>query len=206
MTSSDKFDEKAKQQSARKEQALPEQSNESSYWVETRWGGSEDMPSVSRTREIISELAVKDHEHPDTWMTHAASEWTLILDQSGSAVLTKVHEEFKKEDARHMLDVNTERALNLWTRFSVGGQEAVWDEPWSVGYPKISDDELKDRRAEAEASLLAMNRTFYDSLGAERADVACKSSECSRGAIEYSVFCRVHHYENLRKCSCPFSH
>lgn len=48
-------------------------------------------------------------------------------------------------------------------------------------------------------------RNFYDSLGSERPDVPCKSHACQRGAVKYSVFCRTHHFEMIRKMPCPFS-
>ncbi|MCG8519199.1 MAG: hypothetical protein MI794_14515 [Pseudomonadales bacterium] len=49
-----------------------------------------------------------------------------------------------------------------------------------------------------------MDRDFYDSLGPEREEVHCRSDQCQRGAIEGSVFCKVHHFEMMQKKACPF--
>lgn len=49
---------------------------------------------------------------------------------------------------------------------------------------------------------LALN--FYRDLGDERSDVKCQHEGCMNGAIEYSVLCRRHHYEMIRKEPCPF--
>lgn len=49
------------------------------------------------------------------------------------------------------------------------------------------------------------DRDFYDCLGQERLDQPCKNSTCQRGAIEGSVFCKVHHFEMIQHKPCPFS-
>jgi len=53
---------------------------------------------------------------------------------------------------------------------------------------------------------LQLDRKFYDSLGIERTDSRCRHDECTRGTIEFSVFCRVHHFEQITKKPCPFQH
>lgn len=50
------------------------------------------------------------------------------------------------------------------------------------------------------------DREFYDSLGPERADVPCRESGCTRGAVSYSVLCRPHHFENVQRKVSPFQH
>ncbi|ACA88133.1 DUF7716 domain-containing protein [Shewanella woodyi] len=50
-----------------------------------------------------------------------------------------------------------------------------------------------------------LDRDFYDSLGEERPNTPCKREDCSRGAVKYSVLCRVHHFEMIHKRPCPFS-
>ena len=45
---------------------------------------------------------------------------------------------------------------------------------------------------------------FFDSLGAERAETSCQADGCDRGAIPFSVFCRRHHFEQIKKRRCPF--
>lgn len=57
----------------------------------------------------------------------------------------------------------------------------------------------------AEEARLNEQRAFYECLGEERSTVSCRHQDCGRGAIELSVFCRVHHFENVRRIPCPFS-
>lgn len=54
-------------------------------------------------------------------------------------------------------------------------------------------------------AMLLYDRTFYDSLGEERAEVACSEAGCKRGAINFSVMCKVHHFEQIRRRPCPFN-
>jgi hypothetical protein len=49
-----------------------------------------------------------------------------------------------------------------------------------------------------------LDREFFDALGEERHGEPCRSEGCARGAIQQSVFCRIHHYEMIRKEPCPF--
>jgi hypothetical protein len=50
-----------------------------------------------------------------------------------------------------------------------------------------------------------LDLAFYESLGDERGEVACREPGCNRGAIHLSVFCRVHHFESVKKEKCPFT-
>ena len=55
------------------------------YFVQTRWGGSERAPTVERLREVLTELERPDPEHPDVWLTHESG-WTLSVYGSGLLV------------------------------------------------------------------------------------------------------------------------
>lgn len=57
----------------------------------------------------------------------------------------------------------------------------------------------------AEAGIRNLEREFYDSLGPENDANPCRSPGCARGAIQYSVLCRSHHFESIRKTSCLFN-
>lgn len=52
----------------------------------------------------------------------------------------------------------------------------------------------------------SLDRKFYDSLGPERADVPCREPACTRGAVAYSVLCRPHHFESIKRKVSPFQH
>jgi len=47
-------------------------------------------------------------------------------------------------------------------------------------------------------------RGFYQMLGAERAQLKCRHKGCERGTVELSIFCRRHHFEQIRGYPCPF--
>jgi hypothetical protein len=55
-----------------------------------------------------------------------------------------------------------------------------------------------------EESQKQMDREFYEILGPERTGQSCKTDGCNRGAIEHSLFCRVHHFEMVKRRLCPF--
>ena len=168
--------------------------------VTTRWGRDDIEPTAERLREIIAELGEADPEHPDAWMTHEASGWTLALDEAGFARLG----DSEGESERHLIGVTPERGLALWLAFAANGPDAVANESWAAG--SFPPEILAARVAEAEAASEQSERAFYDSLGAERAAVPCRAPGCGRGAIIYSVFCRTHHCEQLWKRPCRFSH
>jgi hypothetical protein len=55
-----------------------------------------------------------------------------------------------------------------------------------------------------EQALLKMDRDFYDSIGAESSEMRCRREGCHRGTVNLSVFCRKHHFENVKLRPCPF--
>lgn len=171
-----------------------------SFFVETRWGGSEASPSVERMRAILAELDVPDMEHPDTWLTHESG-WTLSADENGRVVLEHLE---ATEPSRHMRDVPRERVLELWLLLAAGNIDEVQRAPWQPGAGNVPRTE--DERAEIAAAVLARDRSFYDSLGPERDNERCRAPQCSRGAVHASLFCRVHQFENATRKPCPFSH
>jgi hypothetical protein len=171
------------------------------FFVETRWGGSEGSPSEERMRAILQELDVPDDEHPDTWLTHESG-WTLIADQSGRIVLENVDE--SSAPPCHMLDVPRARMLELWLQLAAGNIGEIKRAPWRPGDGRAPMTEAQ--KAERDAALLAHDRQFYDSLGQERDEPRCASPQCARGAVQASLFCRLHQFENAMRKPCPFSH
>jgi hypothetical protein len=63
------------------------------------------------------------------------------------------------------------------------------------GFKPLPNDEL----------MLKIDRGFYDCLGNERKEVQCRNNVCERGAIEGSVYCKIHHFEMMQKKPCPFT-
>ena len=169
-----------------------------SYFVETRWGGSEDAPPPTRLRQILAELDVPDPEHPDTWLTHESG-WTLSVYESGLVL-------FANADgaASHMNSVSRERALELWLILANGRIDELAALQWKGGYPPRDPDAIAQAKADGEALQLKSDQAFYERLGPESSDEICGAQQCDRHRIAYSVYCRRHHFESVRKRPCPF--
>jgi hypothetical protein len=58
----------------------------------------------------------------------------------------------------------------------------------------------------AEEIVRQIDLKFYDSLGPETPETRCRKEGCERGTVKFSVFCRSHHFENIRRRPCPFHH
>jgi hypothetical protein len=100
------------------------------YHVNTRWSGSESMPSVDRMREALAELdGDDDDEHPSVSLSHE-SEWTLSAFPDGLVIWENVEEDV----ARHMLHVSREQVLTLWIKLAEGQIDEIESEPWLPGY------------------------------------------------------------------------
>ncbi|WP_166832115.1 hypothetical protein [Thalassoroseus pseudoceratinae] len=50
------------------------------------------------------------------------------------------------------------------------------------------------------------DRNFYEFLGPESDSVSCKRDVCDRGRVKHSVFCRPHHFENVKGRPSPYTH
>ena len=49
------------------------------------------------------------------------------------------------------------------------------------------------------------DQSFYNILGDESNDEKCKKENCARGSIPLGVFCKIHHFEMIKKKPCPFN-
>ena len=58
----------------------------------------------------------------------------------------------------------------------------------------------------AEEIIRKLDLGFYNNLGPEAPGTKCRKEECNRGTIQFSVFCRSHHFENVKRRRCPFQH
>ncbi len=76
--------------------------------------------------------------------------------------------------------------------------------PWVPGSRIFSELEIKNQRIESERIIFESDREFFQQLGTEDQTQSCKNASCTRGRIKYSIFCAVHHFEQIRKRPCPF--
>ena len=114
------------------------------YYAVARWtGGGEDNPPVERLREILQELDVHDPEHPDCWLVHRETGWTLSAFSSGLLIWANDGGPDPSRDPepdligypgdRHMKGVSREKVLELWLKLAAGDIAAVEAEPWLPG-------------------------------------------------------------------------
>ena len=89
-------------------------------YLETRWGGGPENPSVDELRAALAELAVSDEEHPDTWLSDQKG-WCVIVNESGQVMLT--------DDSGNCIirriGVSNEQALELWQLLQRGKVEEI---------------------------------------------------------------------------------
>jgi hypothetical protein len=174
-----------------------------SCFLERRWGGSTEDPTVDQMRSALDELETDDDEHPDTWLTHDSG-WTLTAYQTGVLIWGNDEE---KVGLRHLPEVPRARILELWQLLARGDIAAVEREGWLAGgHPPLPIERLTAQQQAVAAALVAEHRAFYDSLGEERRDARCRREGCARGTVRFSTLCRPHHFENVRAVACPFSH
>jgi hypothetical protein len=100
-----------------------------------------------------------------------------------------------------MPKVPRERALSLWVALATGDVAAFERCDWQPGNGSVLDPVREEKM---RAWQLARDRNFYELLGQERHDVPCRSDGCTRGAIEFSVLCRVQHFQSVQKRPSPF--
>ena len=70
----------------------------------------------------------------------------------------------------------------------------AWPESLNAPDPPSRDEVLR-----------RLDREFADKLGPEDSSRQCRREGCGRGVVRLSVFCRHHHFENIRKRPYPFA-
>jgi hypothetical protein len=168
-----------------------------SCFLERRWGGAEENPSVEDMRSALAELEINDGEHSDTWLQHESG-WTLAAHENGLLVWENLE---STEAPRHMTGVARNKVLDLWVKLAQGRVHEIHREQWLLGTGTRPSQAVID---EAAATMRALDREYYNRLGPERAEVPCQREGCSRGAVRFSVLCRSHHFENVKQRICPF--
>ena len=88
-------------------------------YLETRWGGGPENPTVEEMRTALLELSVPDEEHPDTWLSDADG-WTVIADETGLVTLTAAEKVMSRRS-----DVSQEDVLVLWQLLQQGKRNEI---------------------------------------------------------------------------------
>jgi hypothetical protein len=167
------------------------------HYVENGLGDRVESPTPDEMWKFLLELDVEDEEHGAAWLS-LDNGFSLEWNGDGRLVLTDP----AAKGSQHLRGVTRERALELWVALSSGKLDEVKRSAWQPGNGYVRTPE---REAEIRAALARDDRVYYESLGAERTHTPLGTAGCSRGAIELSVLCRVHHFESVRKRPCPFN-
>lgn len=163
-------------------------------YLETRWDGSRESPTVETMRKALQELRRRDPEHPDTWLSDDDG-WTISVTETGTVTLDH---ETREQGPWHMTKVSTDDALKLWLLLAEGRIDEIRRWPWVPGDEPVSTEERDRQREKAEKAYQAYDQAFMDTLGNEDATKPCREPGCTRGSVQYSVMCRVHHFEMVR--------
>jgi hypothetical protein len=166
------------------------------FYISNGFGESIDSPSPDQMRGFLGEIDPADEEHGAAWLS---TEDGYSLEWSGDGRLL-----FNRRDSRavrHLRNVSRERALELWMALASGRLAEVERCPWQAGNGYVMTPERDEQLREWQ---LRQDREFYEVLGRERPSIPCRTEGCTRGAIQFSVLCRVHHFESVKKRPCPF--
>ena len=165
------------------------------FYISNGLGESIQSPSPDEMKTFLFAVDASDEEHGAAWIETddgTGLEWN----GDGRLVFS-----MGREAVGHLHGVSRERALDLWRMLAAGDLAGVEREAWKPGTGNVLTPE---REAENRAWQLQPDRAFYDVLGAERPDRPCRHPGCSRGSVEFSVFCRSHHFESIRGRPSPF--
>lgn len=172
-----------------------------SYYLVNGMGDSVDSPTVAEMRAFLDATDFADEEHGAAWL---ADDEDNCLEYSGGGLLVFSQGELAP---RHMVGVDADRLIALWTHLAEGRLAEVENEPWQDGsHPPRSPEEVERREREIAEWQRQQDLKFCDSLGSERDGTVCRKDGCPRGRVAQSAFCRVHHFENVIGRVCPFDH
>jgi hypothetical protein len=147
-------------------------------------------------RRFLGGIDATDEEHGAAWLS-TESGFSLEWNGDGRLVFTAG----EGAPPRHLRGVTRERALELWLALAAGNLMDVESCAWQRGIGYVRSPE---REAEVREWQRGQDREFYDSLGAERAELPCRRDGCARGAVSFSVLCRPNHFESIKKRPSPF--
>jgi len=165
-------------------------------------------------REVFQQA--KRHTLPREWLyLPADSEWTLDTDGTFLDLETEEKDPdevpvvAKRKNLRETLDDGTIEQVVNWADRLAGRKDdsARLDVfRYYFRFDAFPDKLGAPDPPPAAESMLRIDRQFCDSLGAGRADTKCRHEGCSRGTTKFSVFCRIHQFEQVKKKPCPFHH
>jgi hypothetical protein len=165
-----------------------------------------------KLREVFQHA--KRRTLPGDWLyLPADAEWTLDTDgifldgEDEEKDVDEVPVVAKSKNLRETLDDQTIEQIVDWADKLAGKEDDAARLDVFCYYFKF--DSVPDKLhapdpPPVEIIRLQRDREFYDSLGSERTDARCRHEGCPRGTTKFSVFCRTHQFEKVKKRPCPF--
>jgi hypothetical protein len=131
------------------------------------------------------------------------------IDENSSDLREIIPPEYLKRGFRSTIDHETVRDCIRWADRLSGRQDDeaaaeiiryyirfdAWPETLGAPDPPPPEEIIK-----------RLDREFYAALGPEQPGTQCRHEGCGRGTTRFSVFCRVHQFEQVKKKPCPFQH
>ncbi len=170
------------------------------YFICNGSGDSLDNPTPLEMDQFLNELDPKNEEHGRAWLNVNEADDTLEYSLNGNLGYAR-----EGHGNRHLNGVTIAKVVDLWVKLAEGRFDELEQEPWRPGlYEPLTPKQEAHRKAELDDWQLAPDREFYDILGPERPDVPCRAPGCNRGAIDHSLLCRAHHFQNIKGRPSPF--
>lgn len=168
--------------------------------------GGDDRPDPTR-RDLRTYLKEVDEWHPRASL-HDSGGRTITYWVDGRITYTTGQElaDFDGETYDLVYDVRTgftrrlegkspRDVMRFWKRMMRGDYEWIEDHAWIEG--SISEETEEAFIEFTRQAMRDRDQAFLHRLGPEIEGEACKKGGCERARVKFSVFCRVHHFENL---------
>lgn len=158
-------------------------------------------------REVFRRAKRKDLPGPWLCLPLPWTSWTLETEGVFADCESPLPRSPNGEDLEETLDDKTIEQLVDWADRLAGNESDAARLEVFIYYYRF--DAAPKRLGQedpppAEQIVHELDLQFYNSLGAESSERKCKKEGCPRGTLRFSVFCRRHHFESLKKKPCPF--
>lgn len=134
----------------------------------------------------------------------------LLVKAFGHGDHTKLELILRKPKGRQGYVLETKRHADLakglsLPQFAVGTALASFERgEYPAGITKHDFEWAEDAPSPELDKQRREDWSFYNSLGDEDLSRPCKHEGCKRGAIQFGVLCKRHHFEMLHERDCPF--
>ena len=173
---------------------------------------------VSRMPNLLSviECVRKGHIDLSDWLYIAGSPQDLTLQTESDLGCSEIDDEsdeeilpvgFADRGLRSTIDVETLENCIMWAERLSGSHDnaAALDViRYYIRFDTFPDSLNSPDPPSGDEILRRFDREFCDALGPEDSSKQCRRGGCNRGVVKLSLFCRRHHFENIRNRPYPF--